>query len=474
MLAGEPGIPGVTVDLLNPQGVIIATTTTDASGNYTFTVPPGSYLVQVSDTHNVLDDFTDAPLGPSQGADNNNQAQPYTITIASGSNTTADFGYVQNQTPAGVIGNQVWFETDHDGIYEPLNGEIGVAGVVVRLTPPAGVNLGLGAGVAITTTTGADGGYAFTSLPIGVFTVYTVTVTDQFGILTGYQVTALGTPGADYNNQQQPYQVPLPPASSINMTADFGYYKPADFTVVKQLNTKGDVRIGDTVTFTIRITNTGGGTITVLPLTDVFTPTYLGYVGAYPTPNLVASGVFTWTDLTGSPNGFGTDLGPNLSFSVIVTFTAKADTHQLPNAQTLNEGIVKGAKADPDGPYGPLPEQPLPEKKGVAGVTITKPTGLEIASIAGRQDGRSAWLMWETANEANIGGYNVLRQAPDGQFIAVNSELIFAEHAGAAGGASYEFRDNDLAPGTYTYILELVRLNGTKERMAPVSVTIAP
>ena len=52
-----------------------------------------------------------------------------------------------------------------------------------------------------------------------------VTVTDQFGILTGYQVTALGTPGADYNNQQQPYQVTLPTnrgvsASRLNLTQE--------------------------------------------------------------------------------------------------------------------------------------------------------------------------------------------------------------------------------------------------------------
>ena len=134
VLAGEPGIPGVTVDLLNPAGFIIATTTTDTNGNYTFTVPPGSYRVQVSDTHNVLDDFAGGPLGPNPGQDNNNQAQPYSVSVlANQTNTTADFGYVQSETPAGVIGNQVWFEADHDGIYEPLNGEVGVAGVTVQL-----------------------------------------------------------------------------------------------------------------------------------------------------------------------------------------------------------------------------------------------------------------------------------------------------------------------------------------------------
>ncbi|MFN8498618.1 MAG: SdrD B-like domain-containing protein [Anaerolineae bacterium] len=39
---GEPGIPGVTVTLKDPSGNPVGTTTTDASGNYSFpNVPPG-------------------------------------------------------------------------------------------------------------------------------------------------------------------------------------------------------------------------------------------------------------------------------------------------------------------------------------------------------------------------------------------------------------------------------------------------
>ena len=223
--SGEPGLPGVTVRLLDTSGNVIATTTTDTSGNYSFVVPAGNYLVEVTDTHNVLDDYTDSPLG-NQTADQTNKAQPYPITATVGTpNMKGDFGYYQSvTTPAGVIGNQVWYETDHDGLYEPQNGEVGVAGVVVQLTPPAGVDLGNGVNQPITTMTGADGGYAFTSLPAG--NGYSVQVIDTFGILTGYQVTALGTAGADNNNQAQPYTVNLATASSINMTADFGYWLP--------------------------------------------------------------------------------------------------------------------------------------------------------------------------------------------------------------------------------------------------------
>ena len=45
--AGESGISGVTVNLLDSTGMnILQTTSTDASGLYGFTVAPGTYVVQ--------------------------------------------------------------------------------------------------------------------------------------------------------------------------------------------------------------------------------------------------------------------------------------------------------------------------------------------------------------------------------------------------------------------------------------------
>ena len=46
--AGEPGLPNVTVQLKNAQGVVLATTRTDAQGGYLFpNLAPGAYTVQV-------------------------------------------------------------------------------------------------------------------------------------------------------------------------------------------------------------------------------------------------------------------------------------------------------------------------------------------------------------------------------------------------------------------------------------------
>ena len=69
---GEPGLGGVTVQLLDSGGAVIATTTTDADGRYRFTgVAAGEYQVQIPASNftggQPLDGFT-ATAGPqSQG-----------------------------------------------------------------------------------------------------------------------------------------------------------------------------------------------------------------------------------------------------------------------------------------------------------------------------------------------------------------------------------------------------------------------
>ena len=43
---GEPGVPGVTVNLLDEAGTVVDTTTTDDDGNFLFTTPPGVFIVE--------------------------------------------------------------------------------------------------------------------------------------------------------------------------------------------------------------------------------------------------------------------------------------------------------------------------------------------------------------------------------------------------------------------------------------------
>ena len=213
---GETRIPSVSVSLIDPAtGGVIATTTTDANGDYLFTgLPAGTYQVKVTDTQNVLATYALGPLGPQPGVDNNSQQQPYTVTIGPGqTNTTGDFGYVESGPRNGVIGNQVWYDVNGNGVYEPNLGEVGIEGVTVELLNQSGQ-------VIATTTTGASGDYVFTGLMPGT---YQVRVTDVYGVLNGYTPTTYpADQSGDNTNKRQPYTVVLP-QNGINMTADFGY-----------------------------------------------------------------------------------------------------------------------------------------------------------------------------------------------------------------------------------------------------------
>ncbi|GIK42093.1 MAG: hypothetical protein BroJett011_59260 [Chloroflexota bacterium] len=83
--------------------------------------------------------------------------------------------------------------------------------------------------------------------------------------------------------------------------------------------TSGPVSIGQVVTFSLTITNTGSTTVTTLPVQQNFNASYLTFLNAVPAPTITTTGVITWDDLT---NTFG-DLQPtefvNLTISFIVS-----------------------------------------------------------------------------------------------------------------------------------------------------------
>ena len=79
----------------------------------------------------------------------------------------------------------------------------------------------------------------------------------------------------------------------------------------------GYTDIGETVIFTVTITNDGDVPIETVPLVDTYDPAKLGYVGASPTPDTAdtVGGVLEWTDLTGSGS-----LAPGGALVVEITF----------------------------------------------------------------------------------------------------------------------------------------------------------
>ncbi|MBX3010759.1 MAG: hypothetical protein KF832_04595 [Caldilineaceae bacterium] len=172
---GETGVTSVTVELLDGTGALLRTTSTNASGVYSFThLVPGSYHVRF-----VLSSL---PLGyiltqPDQGDDSmDSDADP---TTGETPLATLDPGEFDPTWDAGIrlpllsLGNYVWLDGNRDGQQTP--NEPGVPGIVVTLT--------LTTGQRFTTTTDETGFYTFTQLAPN----QTVTVT--FGLPMGYSVT---------------------------------------------------------------------------------------------------------------------------------------------------------------------------------------------------------------------------------------------------------------------------------------------
>ncbi|MGH1506237.1 MAG: SdrD B-like domain-containing protein, partial [Acidimicrobiales bacterium] len=108
--AGEPGLSGVTVELLDAVGTVVATDTTDGAGAYSFAgLTAGDYTVRV-DTSTLPANTTTQTGDPDATIDGETA-----ITLAAGDDiTTADFGY----QPLGSIGDTVFADVDGDGIQD--------------------------------------------------------------------------------------------------------------------------------------------------------------------------------------------------------------------------------------------------------------------------------------------------------------------------------------------------------------------
>jgi len=147
----------VTVVLRDSNGNTVGTATTDSSGNYSFTnLPDGTYTVDVTDDHNVLDGYWHSD-GPSDGSSDNSQDDPYTVTVGptNRNDETADFGYYRKPAEAG---NTVWLDLNGDGDQD--TNEPGLRGIPVTLT----INYANGNTSTVVTITDANGHYSFGNL----------------------------------------------------------------------------------------------------------------------------------------------------------------------------------------------------------------------------------------------------------------------------------------------------------------------
>jgi len=444
------GLEGVTVRLYASNGTtLLAVTTTNENGNYYFDTlaQTGTYLVVV--------DTTTLPGG---GVGLTNTYDPdggtgsqsiVTLTELAPINLDQDFGYAAS-SPHTLSGT-VWVDSDGDGVMDSTE-TIGIPGVTIVLYDADG-------NIIATTVTDGNGNYSFPGLPDGT---YTVDVTDEDNLLDGYWKSECPTASCGLDGYSQPDPYPVTIDGADNPTADFGYYRfPAslgDFIFFDQDHDgiQGMFEVGISgAQVTLALTYPG------LPAPTLVT-VFSDINGAYYFGNLMLDENYTGSGLTEpayqlsvlipgsypvvSPADQGLDDedsdGIKSGGSVVVAVAA-------PNAiLTRGEDIILYD-------FGFYPEPTAVDKvegpNGMAGLnTIT--------------------ISWSTSNEMNILGFNLYRAlGPDLEPVLVYETL--AENSGSALGTLYTYVDRDVLPGvTYTYWLEVLKVEGEPERLDPSSI----
>ena len=164
--SGANALEDVTITLKDDSGDIVATTSTDINGEYSFAdLPSGTYIVEetnlagytdVSEQDSITDD-DDTDLETS-GSGNDNILD--VVLVAGESDTGNDF--IDEAQPETIAG-KVLEDTNGDGVGD---------------TPLSGVTVTLGGAANQTTTTADDGSYSFdvSATGAGTYTISTPTI----------------------------------------------------------------------------------------------------------------------------------------------------------------------------------------------------------------------------------------------------------------------------------------------------------
>lgn len=269
---GDAAIPSVTIELLNAGMTVINTTTTDASGDYSFAnLDPGTYSVseptQPTNTNNGVTTAGTVANGGTAGTPTIVSVTPSVIgVIILPPNTTAANNNFTEIPYGRSITGSAFLDYDNNGA---LNGvDYGLSGVDLDLT---GTDVNSTA-VTDSTTTAADGSFSFTNLPEGTYTISQAA--QPLGTTNG--TTTAGTTGGAASNPtaitSQILNLDLTGANTLSAANLFPEAPSSapDLTIAKTHSPASFAAGSTTGTFTITPSNIGAAdTSATITVTDV-------------------------------------------------------------------------------------------------------------------------------------------------------------------------------------------------------------
>jgi len=459
--AGEPGIPGVQVTLLDGAGAVVNVngrpyvTATNADGLYQFSgLPYATYSVAFG---NVPDGyyFTTQTTSTATGSDPNRATgRTGNVTLNAGSPNNADLDAGLATTTRAAIGNFVWNDLNGDGLQTA--GEPGIPGVAVKLTFDANGDGNISTAERnanySSAVTNAAGRYLFSNLPAGRYEVEFLTTGLPTGLAFTTQTTGTAN-GSDADVSTGRAASGLLAASAVNLDIDAGVRNSSLAQVGDRaffdFNNNGLQNAGEVGVPGMLATLAQGATTIGAAITD-------------------GSGLYLFNGVTPGSNYTLTFSGSHIpSFTLATTGSnPRFSTQNAGGGAAANESRVAqttGAVAAFTVARG---NRLLDFDAGVINITAAVPLPVDLLSFDAALVGGRTRLDWRVAREVGIARYEVEWSTTGTGFSRVDAVT-------ANGGTAYTGWHATPAPGTNYYRLKVVSADGTAEWSAVRTVVVS-
>jgi serine-aspartate repeat-containing protein C/D/E len=384
--AGEVLVAGTTMELLNANGVVIATTTTDANGEYLFDrLLIGTYSVREQQPALYFDsgDKVGQVGGVTTGTNGSNDRIDGIALVADRFGVRYDFVERYGSISGFVL-------SDKNGDCIQNNGETGIAGVRMELLNAQGT-------IVAVTFTDANGNYKFDQLTRGTYTVREIQPTGYFdsgdhigtinGVLTGTrsandvlgEIALLAGPnGINYNFCENP------PAQLSGVVFQDGTTLvvaagPADFpaNIYDGRLTSDDTRLAGV---TLRLSRPDGqpifdvnGNRVQFAVTDSLGRySFVGLPkGTYIVTEAQPAGYQDWIDTPGTTGG--SRVAPDTLAGISLNWGEHSQQNNFSEVLATPPPFIVYNPPDPPPPFNPNPQAPPPAAPPLLNPLIVQP-----------------------------------------------------------------------------------------------------